>query len=153
MISKTRLKSRIKRKTNPELVQTIALAIKNPHWIKIAKILSGSTRRHSQVNLSEIDKHSAAGDTIIVLGKVLSKGNLTKKIKICAISISSEAKEKLKDMKSEFLPLIEEIKKNSKAEGIKILTLPFLHHPINGNVRTEISSQSITKLKKISVIL
>lgn len=122
MISKTRLKLRVKRKTNPELVQTIALAIKNPHWLKIAKILSGSTRRHPQVNLSEIDKHSAAGDTIIVPGKVLSKGELTKKIRICALSVSREAKEKLKNMKSEFLPLIEEIKKNSKAEGIKIIS-------------------------------
>ena len=32
-------------------------------------------------------------------------------------------KEKLKDMKSEFLPLIEEIKKNSKLYAIKILKM------------------------------
>lgn len=122
MISKTGLKARARRKTNPELVQTISLAIKNSHWREIAKILSGSTRKHSQVNLSEIDKHSAAGDTIIVPGKVLSKGELTKRIRICALSISSEAKEKLKSTKSEFAYLAEEIRKNSEAEGIKIIS-------------------------------
>lgn len=121
MLSKTKLKLRIKRKTNPELVHTIALAIKSSHWLPIAKILSGPTRKYSVVNLSEINKNSSAGDTIIIPGKILSKGELTKKIKICALSISSEAKEKLKSTKSEFLPLSEEIKKNSKAEGIKII--------------------------------
>lgn len=122
MISKTRIKSRSKNKTNPELVETILTARKNENWLEIAKILSSSTRKQPAVNLSEINKNSKIGDTIIIPGKVLSKGNIAKKIKLCAFSISEQAREKLKETKSEFIPLIEEIKKNKKAEGIKIIT-------------------------------
>ncbi len=121
MISRTKIKSRILKKTNPEIIETIKLALKNPEWLKIARILSASTRKYSSINLFEIDKGTTPGDTVIILGKVLSKGELTKKVRICALSISMEAKEKLKITKSEFVPLINEIKSNPKAEGVKIL--------------------------------
>ena len=121
MLSKTKIKSRARKKTNPELASAIYLAAKNENWLQIAKIISKPTREQPIINLLEIDKNSAIGDTIVIPGKVLSKGNLTKKIKLCALSISKKAKEKLKSTKSEFVSLIDEIKKNPKAEGIKIL--------------------------------
>ncbi len=121
MISKTRIKLRNKRKTNPVLVETVQLALKNEAWSKIASILSGPTRNYSAKNLFEIENESKAGDTIIIPGKILSKGELTKKLKLCSLSISVEAKEKLKHSKSEFVYLLDEIKKNPKAEGIKII--------------------------------
>jgi len=121
MISKTKIKSRILKKTNPEIIETIKLALKNPEWLKIARILSASTRKYSSINLFEIDKQTTPGDIIIIPGKVLSKGEVTKKVRICALSMSMEAKEKLKTTKSEFVPLINEIKSNPKAEGVKIL--------------------------------
>lgn len=120
MISKTKLKIRAKKKTNPELAETIFLARKNANWIPIANLLARSTRKHSAVNLREIDEKAKIGDTFVIPGKVLSEGELSKKIKICAFNISKEAREKLKRTKSEFVTLAEEIKKNSKAEGIKI---------------------------------
>ncbi len=120
-ISKTKIKSHLKRKTNPELVETIRLALKNPNWLETAKILASSTRRLSMINLSEIEKNSTAGDTMIIHGKILSQGQLTKKIRLSAMAISQQAKEKLKITKSEFIRLIEEIKKNPRAEGIKIV--------------------------------
>lgn len=121
MITITKIKSRIRKKTNPYLAETIRLALKHPKWMEIAKILSGSTRKHPSLNLKEIDEKSSIGDTIIVPGKILSQGELKKRIKVSAIAISSQAKDKLKHSKSEFVHLNEEIKKNPKAEGIKIL--------------------------------
>ena len=121
MLSKTKIRMRKKRKTNPELAEAIKLASKNQNWMNIAKILSGPTRKYSSLNLFQIDEKAKTGDTILITGKILSKGDLTKKIKIIGLSISAEAKEKLKTTKSEFIPLIEEIKKNVKFEGIKIL--------------------------------
>lgn len=120
-LSNTKLKFRIKRKTNPAVVEAIMLAKKNKAWNKLAKILSGSARKYSSVNLSDIDKESKAGDTIIVPGKVLALGELTKKVKICSLSLSNSAKEKLKASKSEFSSIADEIKRNTKAEGVKIL--------------------------------
>ena len=121
MLSKTKIRDRARKKTSQDVKDTINLALKHVGWMQVAKILSGPTRNQSVLNLQEIDHKAKTGDTIIVTGKVLSKGNLTKKIKICSMSISGQAREKLKETKSEYIHLSEEIKKNPKAEGIKIL--------------------------------
>jgi large subunit ribosomal protein L18e len=120
-ISKTKLKSRMNKKTSPELSAIISLALKNPSWIKLAKILSQSTRKHSSVNLKDIDAKTSMGDTILVPGRVLSVGEITKKIKICSFGISKEAKEKLSKTRSEWISILDEIKKNPKAEALKII--------------------------------
>lgn len=120
-LSRTTLKKRLHKKTNPILVAAIFLAGKNPVWIKLSRLLSQSTRKHSSVNLEKIDKQTSMGDTVLVPGKVLSMGEITKKIRICAFGISKEALEKLKKTKSEYSHIFEEIKKNPKAEGLKII--------------------------------
>lgn len=121
MLTKTKVKSRIRKKTNPLLREIIVEAVKNDAWFEISKLLSSPKKNYSVLNLKEIDLKSSAGDTLVIVGKVLSKGSLTKKVRICALSISEKAKNKLKETKSEFVPLIEEIKKNSKAEGVRII--------------------------------
>jgi len=121
MISRTKIKFRTRKKTSPEIIETINAALKNKAWHRVAQIISNSTKKYSSVNLSKIDKGTKAGDTIIILGKVLSSGNLTKKIRICALSFSSQTLEKLKESKSESVSILEEIKINPKAQGIKII--------------------------------
>ena len=120
-ISKTVLKSRIRKKTSPATAVTISLATKSPAWIKYAKMFSMSTKKHSAVNLTEIDKQTSMGDTVLVPGRVLSVGDITKKVKICSFGISRQALEKLKKTKSTWCSIIDEIKSNSRAEGIKVL--------------------------------
>ncbi len=119
MISKTKINKRIKRKTNPELVETIFLAKKH-NLLELAKILSAPTRKRIQVNLEDIDKEAGNNKTIIVPGKVLGQGELKKKIKIVALSFSSAAEEKLKKAGCKILSIKEEIEKKKKLEG-KIL--------------------------------
>ena len=82
MISKTKIKSRIRKKNNPELVETLSLLTKDKNWNQIAKIISGPNSNHSKVNLFKIDKNTTPGDTVVIPGKVLSQGELTKKIKL-----------------------------------------------------------------------
>ena len=120
-LSKVKLKKRLSRKTNYELAETISAA-KNLHeWSHIAKIISSSTRKQSAINLFEINAHTKEGDTVVIPGKVLSKGELTKKIRLCALGISEVAREKLKKTKTEYATILEEIKKNPRAEGIKVI--------------------------------
>ena len=121
-ISKTKIKKHLRNKTNPALVVTIALASKHKPWLPIAKLLAGSTRSYASVNLNEIEKKTTTGDTILVPGKVLSAGEVLKKIRVCALGFSSAAREKLKKTKSEIVSIAEEIKINPKAEGIKVLS-------------------------------
>lgn len=121
MLSNTKMKVRIRRKTNPSLVETINAAMEKEPWKPLAKNLSGPTRKFVSLNLFEIDSQTSEGDTVIVVGKVLSKGELTKKLRICALAFSNSALEKIKGSKSEALSILDEIKKNPKAEGVKIL--------------------------------
>ena len=121
MISKTQVKKRIKRKTAPTLVETIRLANNNKAWNEIAKILSGSTSQFSSVNVDEIEKKAADNDKIVVPGKVLGVGEITKKITIAALSFSETAKEKLSKTKIQTKTLLEEIKENPEAKGVKII--------------------------------
>lgn len=120
-ISKTKIKVNLKKKTNPALLEAISLALKQKNWLPLAKILSSSTRKFSSINLEEIEKKTSAGDIVVIPGKVLSSGDITKKIRISSLGISKSALEKLKKTKSEAVSISDEIKKNPKASGIKII--------------------------------
>lgn len=121
MKSKTLIEKQTKKKTNTSLVKTIIAAKKKDNWNEIARILSGPRRTKRSVNIGEINKESKEGEIIIVAGKVLSQGEINKKIKIRALNFSEKAKEKLLKSKSEISSILEEIKKNPEAKGIKIL--------------------------------
>ncbi|MBI2451924.1 50S ribosomal protein L18e [Candidatus Pacearchaeota archaeon] len=121
MTSRTKIKRHLRAKTKPELIETLKLALKNEKWNHIAKLLSYPTRKQSSINLSDIEKQTTPGDTVLIPGKILSKGEITKKVRICALGISETAKEKLKKTKSEYVSILEEINKNRKCEGIKII--------------------------------
>lgn len=120
-LSKTKLKMQMQRKTSSDLRSTISLALKNKNWNPIAQMLSTPTRNHAAVNLSDIEKKTSVGDTVVIPGKILSLGEISKKIRICALSFSSGALQKIKKTKSEIVSIAEEINKNPKAEGIKII--------------------------------
>ena len=121
MISKTKIKKRLKRKVDKYIVETVNAAKKNKEWNKLAQIISSSRKKYSSVNLKEIEKETKEGDTVVIAGKVLGLGDVTKKIRICALNFSESAREKLKENKSEVVTILEEINKNPKAQGVKIL--------------------------------
>ena len=121
IVSKTKIKFNLKRKTNPKTIDTITEAKKNKSWLPLAKIVSSSTRQYLSLNLDEIDEKSVEGDVIIIPGKVLGEGSVTKKIKICALAFSASALDKMKKSKVEGGFIIDEIKNNPTAKGVKIL--------------------------------
>ena len=109
------------KKTNPFLEETISLSLKNKPWLPIAKLISSPTRSHPSINLEEIDSQTETGDTVLIPGKVLAKGDLSKKVRIVSLTISSPALHKLSKTKSEFATIKEEIEINPKAEGVKVI--------------------------------
>ena len=115
------IEKKLKRKTNPELVNTILAAKKNKNWLKVANIISTPKRKNIALNLRDINEKSSDGEIIVIPGKVLSDGEINKKIKISAISYTKQAYEKLKKSKIESNKLIEEITKNPNATKIKII--------------------------------
>ena len=117
--SKTKIETQLKKKTNPVLVQTVVLAKKNPAWMEVASMLTAPGRIRKDVNLSAVEK--IEGQVIVVCGKVLSQGEVTKKIKVAALGFSESAKKKLKDAGCEAVSIMEEIKNNKDAKGVVVL--------------------------------
>lgn len=64
-------------------------------WKKVAEELSKSSKSKRIANLSQIDRHSNNGETVVVPGKVLSFGKLNHKVKIVASSFSQSALKKI----------------------------------------------------------
>ena len=106
-ISKTQISKRVKRKTNPELVETIELA-KKKDKLELAKKLSGPIRFHSKVNLDDLN--NSKGKKVLVMGKVLGRGQINKKIKVVALSFSKQAEEKLKKAGCEIKTIKQDLK-------------------------------------------
>lgn len=122
-ISRRKIKSRTRRKTNVELVETINLSRKSPVWTKmgVTRYLSMSTRNMPRVNISKIEENSKDGEVVVVPGKVLSSGIIKKKIKVCAFSFSKQAMENLQSSGCKVSKIIDEIKSNPKALGVRMI--------------------------------
>lgn len=121
MKSKTLIEKQLKRKTNSELVETVIACKKNLKWIEVASVLASLSKNKAILNLDYVNKNAKEGDIIVVPGKVLSMGELDKKIKVVALNASKTAVEKINNAKSTFVTILEEIKLNPDAKGIKIL--------------------------------
>ncbi len=117
MKSKSKISKQLKRKTNPLLVETINLAKKNDKWLEISQILSGPRKRRSNLNIADLNR---VKKDIVVPGKILSQGEIDKKIKIVALGFSKKAEEKLKKAGCEISTIAEEINKNPNMSGLEI---------------------------------
>jgi len=121
MKSKAQIEKQLEKKTNPELIRTIIEAKKKKNWNEVAAILSGPRNKKIGINLNRINDEVKEGDIIVVPGKVLSQGEITKKIKIAALNFSEKAREKILKAKGEISDISEEIKKNPDAKKVKIV--------------------------------
>mgnify|MGYP001583627095 CR=1 FL=1 len=121
MKTKTKIEKQLRKKSNNELVETIIAAKKNEKWMDVARILSMPRRDSTEMNLGEIDRNSKDGEIIVIPGKVLSQGEINKKIRIVAFGFSEKAREKLLKSKIQTSSILEEIKKNPEGKGIRII--------------------------------
>jgi len=118
-ISKTQIERRMRTKTNPVLVNVIVQTKKVN--AEIAKLLAMPRKKQPSINLTQIDKLVKDGEKVFVPGKVLSSGEITKKVKIVCFNASEKAIEKIKNAKAEFIYLEDELKTNKELKGVKIL--------------------------------
>lgn len=118
---KRKVEKKLRRKTNQGLVETILAGKKEEKWQELSHLISRPRRKQMKFNLGEIEKMSKEGEVVIVAGKVLGEGELTKKVKLAAFQFSESAIVKLKKHKIEFHELKEEIEKNPDAKNVHIL--------------------------------
>ena len=102
-------------------MRTLIAGKKKTGWDLVAHVLSVPRKRKVEKNLSDLDKISKEGDTLVVPGKVLGKGTVGKRIRVYAFAFSAEALRKLKESKCEVLLIEEAMQKNPKYEGVKLV--------------------------------
>ena len=118
---------KISRKTNPNLEELIfelkRLSRENeaPIWRTVAKKLEKPARVWAEVNIASIDKHAKAKENILVPGKLLGIGNLTKPVNVAAYSASQSAIEKVEKAGGKFMKITELAAQNPKGSGIRIM--------------------------------
>ncbi|MEK6863597.1 MAG: 50S ribosomal protein L18e [Nanoarchaeota archaeon] len=103
------------------LVQIESRAQQSKFWARIKHDLQKPTRQRRVVNVYKIEKYARDGETIVVPGKVLSLGNLTKKVEVAALNFSDEAKKKIEDAKGKTLSIQEVLKHNPEGKNVRIL--------------------------------
>lgn len=110
---------------NLELQNTIAQlkdkAIQSKFWKRVMHDLKKPTRQRRTVNLYKINKYAKEGETVLVPGKVLSVGDLDKKVDVVAYQFSAAAKEKILKNKGNVLSINELLAKNPEAKKVRIL--------------------------------
>ncbi|MBU1111823.1 MAG: 50S ribosomal protein L18e [archaeon] len=89
-------------------------------WKRVAKDLSKPSRQRRIVNLYKINKFAKDGETILVPGKVLSIGELDKKVNVAAYQFSGSAKEKIAKNGSA-MSINELLTKNPDGKKVRIL--------------------------------
>jgi len=115
------------KKTNPTLIALVQKLKKKsyendaPIWKDIALRLEKPLRNWPEVNLDRIDRYTKANETALIPGKVLSTGNLTKKVSIAAWSFSGKSQEKIKKAGSKYMSIEELVKNNPKGKDVRIL--------------------------------
>ena len=114
-------------KTNPQLVATIdnlkAITRDNNAaiWRDIALRLEKPKKNWAEANLSKLERYAKDGETIIVPGKVLAAGSISKKITVAAFSFSDAAAKAIVAAGGKTMTFEELAKENPKGTGVRIM--------------------------------
>ena len=121
-MNKTRYK-----KTNPRIVALIEdLKSKShendaPIWREVSERLARPKRSYASVNISRISRHTAAGETIVVHGKVLGAGELNHSVVVGAFDFSDGARSKITDAGGECLTIEELVERAPTGSNVRII--------------------------------
>jgi len=89
--------------------------------INLAKQLKTPTRRKIEANLGKLQRLCKDGETIVIPGKLLSYGELNKKLTIACLSYSKTAREKAEKSGSKIISIEELIKQNPTGKNVRLI--------------------------------
>ena len=117
----------ISRKSNSELVETISdlktASRENdaPIWKSIAKKLEGPSRNWPIVNISKIDYNASKNSKVIIPGKIMGSGKLSKKVTVSAFSFTKSAVKKIESAGGSCMYYRDFIKKNPTGKDVMVI--------------------------------
>lgn len=115
------------RKENPELARTLielrraAAANQAPIWGDVAEKLARARHQHPPVNVGHLDRLAEAKQTVVVPGKLLADGELSKALTVAAFHYSAEARSKIHAAGGQALSIHELLKAKPDGAGVRLL--------------------------------
>jgi large subunit ribosomal protein L18e len=111
--------------TNYQLQQLVAeletKAVNSRFWKRVLKDLMKPARQRRTVNVYKIAKYAQEGETVLVPGKVLSVGDISKKVDVAAINFSDGARRKIESAQGKVLTIKELLQQNPDGKKVRIL--------------------------------
>jgi large subunit ribosomal protein L18e len=119
--------ARLHVKGNPELLRVVhalrlaARAHDAPVWSAVADRLERARHQTAAVNVGQLERIAAADETIVVPGKVLADGDLSKKLTVAAFSYSPVARTKIHAAGGSAISLDELVKAKPNGTGVRLV--------------------------------
>ena len=111
--------------SNYELQQLISQlqpkARQSSFWKRVLEDVQKPTRDRREVNVYKIAEYALDGETVLVPGKVLSVGEINKKVTVAAMNFSLEAKRKISGAKGKALSIQELLQQNPEGKNVRII--------------------------------
>ncbi len=123
----SRIRKLQRRKTNPNLAtlidELLVAAAKNNAavWKDVAERIAKPRRLYAAVNVSKIERYAKENEYVVVPGKVLGGGGISKPVKVAALSFSETARRKITEAGGECLRISELIKINPSGSNVRIM--------------------------------
>ena len=115
------------RKENPELVRTLlelrraASSKKVALWGDLAEELARARHQRNPVNVGHLERLTTEGETVVIPGKLLAQGRLSKKLTVAAFHYSEEARAKIHSAGGTALTIDELLKARPDGSGVRLL--------------------------------
>ena len=90
-------------------------------WRDLAGRLEQPRRARAEVNLSQLNRYSDEGGTIVVPGKVLAAGKLNHAISVAAFKFSGAARRKIMTAGGNALTIRQLLEQNPSGKGAKLM--------------------------------
>ena len=90
-------------------------------WKRVAELVARPTRTRPTVNVGKIERHTNAGDIVVVPGKVLGSGIMSHKVTVAALNASSTARSAIVGAGGSLITIDELMKQIPKGSGITII--------------------------------
>jgi len=113
-------------KTNPRLEKLVAELKSTARsggsnvWQDVADRLEAPRRTHAEVNLGRIERYARAEETVVVPGKVLGSGVLTKQVTVAAVDFSGTARTKVNQV-GETISLEQLLEQNPDGANVRVI--------------------------------
>ncbi len=122
--TKTRGKRKMP-KQNPRLVSLIErlrerASDEGDVWSELASRLDSPSRSRAEVNVSKIERYASEDETVVVPGKVLGGGVLSKSVDVAAFDFSSSARDKIADAGGEPVSL-DDFVEDGDSSGVRVV--------------------------------